>query len=260
MTDAVVSVRAHAIAATLTPKELKDLFPPAVELVRVGKTRVVARYGPARWAAAYDFGAVVLFGLDDAERDAVVAALTAREPDEVLVESFSIELRAGADPEVHFDRVVAPALDERMIEVVSLVIAQSVAMEYYEADVDAIIGSIKSLSADLADRGRFRARDRELLSFIGRGMAMRTRVVHTLALLDAPALTWDSETLDRLYRALRASFEIEDRYRALDHKLGMIQDNLELLVDLSRRARSFALEVLVVVLIATELVLGLVRH
>ncbi len=91
-------------------------------------------------------------------------------------------------------------------------------------------------------------------------MAMRTRVVHTLALLDAPALTWDSETLDRLYRALRASFEIEDRYRALDHKLGMIQDNLELLVDLSRRARSFALEVLVVVLIATELVLGLVRH
>src|SRR5262249_23598492 len=107
-----------------------------------------------------------------------------------------------------------------------------------------------------ADSGRFRARSRELLSFVGRGMVTRTQVIHTLALLDAPAATWDDETLDRLHRELRVSFAIEDRYRGLDHKLRMLQDNLELLLDLTRHTRSIVLELAVIVLIATELVLA----
>ena len=32
-------------------------------------------------------------------------------------------------------------------------------------------------------------------------------------------------------------FEIEDRYRALDHKLTVVQDNLSIFVDLTQRRR-----------------------
>ena len=47
--------------------------------------------------------------------------------------------------------------------------------------------------------------------------------------------------------------ELDDRYRALDAKLRMFQDNLVVLVDLARRARRFVLEFAVAVLIVVEM-------
>lgn len=154
-----------------------------------------------------------------------------------VLESFLIELRPGSVPAAQFDRVVLPELDARSVELVALAIGQSVGMEYYEDSIDQLVSELELISRELAKTGRFRSRSRQLLSFIGRGMTTRTQVVHTLSLLDAPALAWDNEALDRLYGHLRLSFAIEDRYRAFDQKLRMIQDNLELLVDLSQHKR-----------------------
>jgi uncharacterized Rmd1/YagE family protein len=138
---------------------------------------------------------------------------------------------------------------------VAFVIGQSVAMEYYEEDVDAILVRLQRVAGGLQERGRFRVGSKELLKLVGRGMSMRNRVVHTLALLDSPEQAWNDELLDRLYRELRMSFGIEDRYRALDHKLQMIGDNLELFVDLTQHRRSMAIEWLIVSLIAIEVIL-----
>ena len=252
-------VHAYAFAATISPRDLDRLFPAHAERVKVAKTHVVVRYGATRWAVMHDFGALVFVDVPESERKDVVDALLrfraeARPP---LVETFAVELSPGAPAKVHFDRVVLPELDARAVELLSLVVAQSVGMEYYEDEVDRLIGEIDRFSRRLAETGRFRGRSRDLLSFVGRGMVTRTEVVHTLALLDAPAVTWDDEALDRLYRELRASFAIEDRYRGLDHKLRVLQDNLELLVDLTRHTRSVLLEIAVIFLIATELILAL---
>ena len=152
------------------------------------------------------------------------------------------------------------ALDVRSVELVALAVGQSVGMEYYEDNVDGLVSQLERAARGLADRGKLSDTNRQLLRFIGRGMAMRTQVVHTLALLDAPALAWEDEALDRLYRDLRASFAIEDRYRALDQKLEMIRDNLELMVDLAQHRRSVLLEVAVIGLIAMELLLAYFRH
>jgi uncharacterized Rmd1/YagE family protein len=258
----LLPVHAYAIAATVAPRDLDGLFPPDAERVKVSKTHVIVRFGNTGWAVMHDFGALVFIDVPDGARMRVVDALVklsaeARPP---LVETFSVELDPSAVPKVHFDRVVLSGLDAKSVELLSLVVAQSVGMEYYEDEVDELVGEIERVSLRLADTGRFRARSRELLAFVGRGMLTRTRVVHTLALLDAPAVTWEDETLDRLYRELRASFAIEDRYRGLDDKLRVIQDNLELLVDLTQHTRSMALEVAIVGLIAFEIALALIER
>jgi uncharacterized Rmd1/YagE family protein len=128
-------------------------------------------------------------------------------------------------------------------------------MEYYEGDVDALVLRLQEWSVALGASGRLRGSTRDMLRFIGRGMSMRTQVFHTLSLLESPLATWESEALDRLHRGLRASFEIEERYRALDHELRIVQDNLALLIDMVRGRRSILLEVAVVVFFAAELFL-----
>lgn len=258
-----LDVQAYAIASTVTIREVEPLFAAEAARVRVAKTHLVVSYSATSWAVAHDFGAVVFIDVPEAERERVMAAVVRHHADgesrPPLVETFGVELVPGEVPAVRFDRVVLPFIDGRIAEIVAIVIAQSVGMEYYENSVDDLIGQIERFSRRLAQSGRFFARSRELLSFVGRGMQTRTQVVHTLALLDTPALTWDDESLDKLHRELRLSFAIEDRYRGLDHKLRMIQDNLELLVDLTQHTRSTRLEWAVIILIAIELVIGLLE-
>ena len=258
MPAVVYPVQAYAIASTLRPRDAANAFDTTAIQVKMTKTQLIVQYADERWAVCYDFGALVFVNLPAEERDRVLKQILERvgpEPHPPLVDDYAIEVDPDAAPDVRFDRMVVKSLKQPVVELISLVIAQSVAMEYYEEDVEQILGKLDRESEQLAETGGFRGSARSLNRLIGLGMSTRNQVVGTLSLLDAPAQTWESETLDRLYRALRATFEIEDRYTALDHKLRMIQDNLELLVDLTRHKRTVALEMTIIILIAVELVL-----
>lgn len=259
----ILEVAAFAIASTVPVKQLELLFAPGLERARVNKTSLVVRYGEQSWVVAHDFGVLVFFAIPEAERKRVMDSLLAlcnRETRAPVQETFLVELRLGSRPSALFDRVVLAELDIRSVELVALVIGQSMGMEYYEDNVDDLVAQIENASRRLAESGRVSGKSQDLLALIGRGMTTRSQVVHTLSLLDSPAIAWDDEVLDRLHRDLRLSFAIEDRYRTLDQKLHMIQDNLELLVDLAQHKRSFLLEGAVLALIAVELILAFVHH
>ena len=81
-----------------------------------------------------------------------------------------------------------------------------------------------------------------------------------LHLLDKPDSVWEDATADRIYQELRAEFDLADRYLALEHKLGSVQEALELVLDMSRDYRLVALEVAIVALIIVEIVISLTRH
>lgn len=227
-------------------------------LVRATKTQVVAECSASSWIVAYDFGAVAFVGVDDATRETVMAAILKRigpEPHPPIAEQAIIEVSDEEKPGMRFDRVVVKEVDRHVAEVVALVVAQSAAMEYYEEDVDLVLVRLKDVAENLAQTGKLTAGTRELLKFVGSGMSMHNQVVFTLSLLDTPQLAWDNETLDRIYGGLRTQFEIPDRFRALDLKLRMIQDNFELFVELTQERRNYRLELAVAVLVFVEVVL-----
>jgi uncharacterized Rmd1/YagE family protein len=257
-THDTIPVRAYAVAATVPPRMVEALFAPSAERTRTTKTIAVARYGPTAWAIAHDFGAVVFVGVAPEECSRVIKALAAQldeEPRPPLEETFAVDVMPGATASVSFDRVIVGELEGRVVEIIALVVAQSVAMEYYEGDVDGLVTELEKRSRRLAQAGALRGSARELTRFIGRGMTTRSRVIHTLSLLESPGATWDNETLDRLYRGLRGIFEIEERYRALDHEIRIVQDNLALMVDMVRQRRYTLLEVTVTVAVVVETLL-----
>jgi uncharacterized Rmd1/YagE family protein len=75
--------------------------------------------------------------------------------------------------------------------------------------------------------------------------------------LDKPAVTWEKESLDRLYRALREMLEIDERFRSLEYKLRTIQESLELFLDMQQTRHGHVLETIVVALILFEIVMAL---
>ena len=253
---AAIPVHAYAFASTFKLKELMPLFGADA---RVEKDWLLATLGPSRFAIAYDFGALGLRRRRSARARAAGQAGGDRssvdEPHPPLTETFSIELSPGAAMEVRFDRVVLPALDIPAVEIVAESLAQSVAMDYYNDDVTEIENETDRIAAELRERGQIPQRVRSTLQFIGLCIATRNDVISTMALFDKPDATWENEQLDRLWNAMRKMLEVEDRYRALDAKLRMFQDNLVLLVDLARQRHTFVLEVAVVILILAEMLI-----
>lgn len=262
---AVLQALAYGFATTFKIRELVKVFTGAE--IRPSKSQVVADYGDDRLAVAFDFGAIVFVNVPAEERTRVLGLITARvatdEPHPPLEEDFLIEIKPGTPPpappapNVRFDRVIVPQLDPATADVITLLLAQSVCIDYYEEDLQEIIASLDRRTDRMARSGRLEGSVRDLTRFVGSAISTKNQIIAALAVLDKPAATWESEVMDKLYRELREMLEIGDRFRALEYKMRTIQDTLELLLDLSNTRRSLWLEVTIVVLIVIEICLAL---
>src|SRR5262249_37885051 len=143
--------------------------------------------------------------------------------------------------------------------IVALTVAQSAAMEYYERLVDQMFARTGVLVERLEKRGTVSVRTRPLHQFIGEALATRSEVFTVLSLLDKPDEAWDDPKMDRIYSELRAEFDLADRYTSLELKLRSVQESLELILDVARERRLILLESAVILLIALEVVLPLVK-
>ncbi len=249
---ATTLVQAYGYAGTFRLRELASCFEDAE--VRVEKDRLLASYAGGAHALAYDFGSVVFIGVPSATQDQVrqrLAATLTNEPHAPLTEEFLLEI--GAAQSVQFDRIVVPVRTLEVEEIIAEVLAQSVAIDYYAKDVAEIENATDRIAGALRSSGRLGS-VRSMTRFVGLCIATRNDIISTLALFDKPDATWDNEQLDRLWTGVRRVLEVDDRYRALEAKLALFQDNLVVLVDLARQRNMMALEVTVALLILLEIV------
>jgi required for meiotic nuclear division protein 1 len=259
----VYTAEAYSYASRFTLRDAPALFPAGAS-VKPGKRELVAAWAPDSVVFAYDFGALVFLNVPPALRDAVLAVFAAaypREPHPPLREELLVEVREGAPVgvEAGFDRVVVPSLGPVTLAVVAYVLAQSVSIDYYDEDIQAILDRIGVLATEVAKLGRPRGRQRDLVRFVGASIASQVEIISAVALLDKPDITWEDELADRLHDKLRAALEIPERHRALTIKLQTIRDALTALLELGSERRMLVLEATVVLLILIEVVLGLIR-
>jgi len=253
-----VVVTAYAIASTLAVREVAKILAPKATSQRLTKTQLTVQAPENKWIVVYDFGAVVFVGYADEDRKTILAQILEKagpEPHPPMQEELLVEIQPDAKPQSLLDRIVVPKLDANTVELAALVVAQSAAMEYYEEDVDALMNQVQARMRVVEDSGSFRGGVRGLVKFIGSAASTRNQVVTTLSLLETPLIVWEDPRLEGVYLGLRTTFEIEDRYRALEHRLGMVQENMELLLDLVQQRRSFVLELAIAVMIALEILL-----
>lgn len=257
----ILPVHAYGFETQFRMRDLEPCFAGA--RIRQTKSQLVAEYEVDQFAVAFDFGAVVFVNISGVERSRVLAEIrnkvATNEPHPPLEEDYIVQL----DPElqshaqVGFERVMLRALSPGAVEIISLLLAQSVALDYYEEDWQEIQRALHDQTEYVARSGRLRGRKRELTRFVARTLSSKNQMIAGLALLDKPAATWEDEALDKLYRALRNELEIEERSRALEHKLDIIQDSLEIFLDIEQARHSHALEIIIIALILFEVVFAL---
>ena len=99
-----------------------------------------------------------------------------------------------------------------------------------------------------------------LLKYIGKVLNVKNSIVDNLYILDDPNIVWDNEDLNLLNRQLKTNFDINTRFKDLDYRLQIVENNLKLFTDVLNVRESNRLEWVIIILIILEIIIALVFH
>jgi required for meiotic nuclear division protein 1 len=138
------------------------------------------------------------------------------------------------------------------LKIISLALAQSVALDFFEGAVSRAMARFEPVVHALRDRGRLRLGHREAMKIVGFALEVHAAVLENLTLFDDPPETWESESLAHLDGALFAQFDLEERLSAIQQKLAYLTDAGARVMDALAHRKNVRLEWVVIVLIAVE--------
>lgn len=218
---------------------------------------LVVELEPGRWAYLEKFGAVVCWNpspdglrtLHGQLRDLGVGAWIEGAHDELTVHLGATEDRVG------FSEVWLQELSLDHLKLISLALAQSVALDHFETAVREALARFQPVVRTLREEGRLRLSPREALKLVGFSFEVRAAVLDNLTLFDDPPETWEDESLARLDSALFAQFDLEERIAAINQKLAYLGDASARVVEILNSRKNHHLEWIVIILIAVEIVL-----
>ncbi|MBK8257331.1 MAG: RMD1 family protein [Polyangiaceae bacterium] len=261
MNGRTFTATAFAYASRFRLEHVVSFFPrePAI---RKHKTFVVAVYPNDGRVFAFDFGALVFFNVAEELREQILAAFwkgLTKEPHPPLREELVVNVREGSRIQVDFDSVTVPAYTPIVNEVIATVLAQSVALDYYDEDVQASLDRIQTIAQMVGQTAKTPRKQAEIVRFVGASIASQVEIISSLALLDKPDITWDDKVADDLHNKLRAAFEIGERYRALEAKIVTCREAVTAFLEMIQHRRAHLLEAMVIALILFEIVVGFLK-
>jgi len=123
-------------------------------------------------------------------------------------------------------------------------------------NVAKVFDVIQPIARELAEHGRTPGGRRAILKHIGNALLVQHRVSGLVAVAEKPDGLWERPSLKRFYARLEDEYELKERADVLTRKLTVISDSAKAFADIIDTERSARLELIIVVLIVLEIVIG----
>lgn len=253
------ALQAYNLYDSIAIKGIRSLL--AGKVIDSSPAELQLQYAENSYLFVYRFGSMVFFNMakEDIERETnKIKAALGEGLSKPTTETLQITVGSAQD-KIEFESVELRKLSLQSLRLIAMTVGQSTALEYFEINADQMLRETSDFMARLGRIGRVPFSAKILLKFIGTAAGTRQHIISNLAILDPPEETWRNKELQRLFKELQQNFDIDVRFRALDRKLSLVQDNIEILADLVSSRRATFLELLIVVLIVIELVLAISR-
>lgn len=173
-------------------------------------------------------------------------------------DDYRLKVVAGAEAAISNDGMVAPLFREDLPEIISFVLAKSVALELIEERIDAVFDEVGGLIGRL-EQGVLELPDRRLARLAASVLGFKYTSISHIMVLDKPDITWNNEEADRLYLTMADLFELTPRYQEIKHKSETLMNVTEVFSSLSHARRAARLEWIIIILIAFEIVMALLE-
>lgn len=203
---------------------------------------------------------------------------TSREENEIILKS--VKFSSGHLLEIETDSAHAYYSDETTLRInhrfdidmvslesedvsiklgISYAMAQSVKLNTFESAVRTAITLNKDLPEKLSKYGRIKLPRKALSKRIGAIFAARASINLHSEFLDVPEYFWDHPGLEEYYERSKLYYEITNRVAALNIRLEVLHEFLDMLQNQLQDRHSSMLELIIIVLIGVEIVLSLIH-
>lgn len=172
-------------------------------------------------------------------------------------DEYKIESNPESEYAINNDYMVTEEQAEYQFDIVSTVLAKSVALEKIEMEISRLLDEIEDVVNNLY-QGQLTVSDEKLARMSASILGFKLSTISYIMLLDKPAITWNNENAGELFEQLNTLFELTDRYEKLRHKIDTLMDITEVFSGLAHAKRDNRLEWGVIILIAIEIVLSLI--
>lgn len=249
-----MKLSAIRIANQLDLKGLKSSLD--IKALADSSSELFYQLAPDKYQYYFNYGIVVFSGHSDEEIKQTVTRIHPflKSPNGWLRDDHEIVVREGTSLEFLFDQVIVDHIDEKVVRIVMLNLAQSVALDHYHHTSENLLTEIRGFTNHLEATGKLSINRKNMMKFIGRALNTQNDIADNIYIFDAPDMVWDNEYLDNLHKGLMKHYDLRVRFSEVEYTLRIIEDNLRVFREITAQRESSLLEWIIILLILVEVV------
>ncbi|MDQ0970868.1 putative Rmd1/YagE family protein [Neobacillus niacini] len=171
-------------------------------------------------------------------------------------DDYSLHIKDTESIELTDEYVVVPEYEDYYPELISTVLAKSVALEKTEEQLGQINDKLETM-IDRLEKGKLRIGNKELARTTAKIIRHEYNTLAYIMILDKPDITWTSSSAGEFYDRMLEFFELNDRYKILKSKTEILYNIMDGFSTISHSIRGLFVEWIIVILILFEIVLSL---
>ena len=250
--DEIVKLHAFLVSNQIDLKGIKSLF----EKKPLADTSWELFYGAeGRYQYFFNYGVVVFAGLSEEEMKQTISLIQTHLKDPAkawLRDEFQIRVDPSRQVAFEFAEAVVGKLDDMVIRVAMLNLAQSVALDHYHSVTEDLLTQLKGFANQLERTGNLSISRNNMHRFLGKALNTQNDIAENIYIFDAPDLAWDNEYLDKLHQGLIKHFDLRVRFSEIEYTLRIIENNLTVFREIIHQRESNLLEFIIILLILVE--------
>jgi len=248
-----VKITAFVVANQLDIKGIKSFL--EVKPVADSSSELFYRFSEEKYLQYFNYGVIVFVGYTEEEMRYGIKTISAYQRNPMVAwlrDEFQISVSEGQELNFDFDEVRLGKLDDKVIRIAMLNLAQSVALDYYHDVSENLLTEVKVFANQLELTGQLKISRKNMLKFIGKALNTQNDIAENIYIFDAPDQVWDDENLDKLYQGLMKHFDLRIRFSEIEYTLRIIEDNLTVFREIIHQRENTVLEYIIIVLILVE--------
>lgn len=170
---------------------------------------------------------------------------------------YGEEITIETDEQLRLDIITLDSEDAQIKLAISYGLAQSIKLEAFEESIKEAVKKNSALPEEIASNGTISLSRRAIFKRTGEIFLAKSSINLNMEYLDTPEFFWRNPTLEPFYIMTNKFLDIPSRVLALNQKLDVLQDLLDILNTQVQHRHSSLLESVIILLIAVEILISL---
>lgn len=248
-----VRLTAFLVANQLDIKGIKAFL--ELKTLADSSSELFYRFKEGKYQQYFNYGVVVFVGYTEEEMRWGIKTISTylRNPlAQPLRDEFLIKVEEGKETNFDFEGATIGRMDDQVMRISMLNLAQSVALDYYNGVSENLLSEIRQFTRQLELTGKLKISRNNMLRFLGKALNTQNDIAENIYIFDAPEQVWDDEMLDKFHQGLIKHFDLRVRFSEIEYTQRIVQDNLVVFREIIHQRESNFLEYIIILLILVE--------